>query len=314
MTLALAIDLGGTKVEAALVDASGAIVPGTRVRAETGPAAASDPDVAAAAVRAVVAACRERPEWADVSAAGIGSAGPVDLASGTVSPVNLPAAHGLPLVDIVAQASGLIDVTLRLDGTCIALAELWQGAAQGARNAIVIVVSTGVGGGIISDGRVLAGGSGNAGHLGQIVVGASFDGIRPPATEPAEATVERLGSGPNIVAWAQSHGFHGRTGEDLAASHRSRDPIARAAVGRSARAVGLGLLSAATLLDLELAVVGGGFSLVSDDYVEQVGAVVALDAVNAYAARMQVVRAGLGSDAPLVGAAALVHRRDLYAD
>ena len=311
MTLALAIDLGGTKVEAALVDAHGTIVPGTRVRAETGSAAANDPSVAEHAVRSVVAACRTLPEWTDVTAAGIGSAGPVDLAAGTVSPVNLPAAHGFPLAAIVRDASGLDDVTLRLDGTCIALAEVWLGAARGVRNAIIIVVSTGVGGGIVSDGRVLVGESGNAGHLGQIVVGAAFDGIRPPDTDPADATVERLGSGPNVVAWAQNHGFHGDTGEELAASNRAGDPIARAAVGRSARAVGLGLLSAATLLDLDVAVVGGGFSFVSDDYVDQISAVIARDAVNPYAGRMRVVRAGLGPDAPLVGAAALVHRRDL---
>ena len=55
----------------------------------------------------------------------------------------------------------------------------------------------------------------------------------------------------------------------------------------------------------------GGFSFVSDDYVDQISAVIARDAVNPYAGRMRVVRAGLGPDAPLVGAAALVHRRDL---
>ena len=71
--------------------------------------------------------------------------------------------------------------TLRLDGTCIALAEAWRGAAQGVRNAIVFVVSTGVGGGIVSDGRLVAGGSGNAGHLGQMIV-ADIQG------EPAAST------------------------------------------------------------------------------------------------------------------------------
>lgn len=73
----------------------------------------------------------------------------------------------------------------------------------------------------------------------------------------------------------------------------------------------MGLANAATLLDLELAVVGGGFSFVAEDFTAQIEASVRAAAVNGYAARLRVVRAGLGGDAPLIGAAALVHRRDL---
>ncbi len=308
MTLALAIDLGGTKVEAALVDADGSIVPGTRVRAETGSAAAQDAEAATAALCAVVAACRQHPEWAEVTAAGIGAAGPVDLAAGTISPVNLAAMRDWPIVGTVRDESGLDDVTLRLDGTCLALAEVWRGAAHGVRNAIVITVSTGVGGGIISGGRMLAGVSGNAGHIGQVVIAAALD--RADAAGHT-ATVEGAASGPNAVAWASTHGFPGTTGEDLAAACAAGDPVARAAVARSARAVGLGLVDAATLLDLELAVIGGGFSLVTPDYVDQVAAVVAREALVGFAGRLRVVPAALGGDAPLIGAAALVHRPDL---
>lgn len=304
MTLALAIDLGGTKVEAALVDADGRILPGSRTREATGAAAATDLAVLERALTAVIARCATHPDWGSVTAAGIGSAGPVDLAAGTISPVNLPAAHGFPLVDLVRRASGLDAVTLRLDGTCIALAELWLGAARGSGNAIVFVVSTGVGGGIVSGGRLLAGASGNAGHLGQVVVTA-IDG------DPADSTVERLASGPHVVAWARSQGWAGRTGEDLAAAYAAGDELARAAVARSAQAIGVGLTDAATLLDLDLAVVGGGFSFVADDFPAQIQAAARAAAVNPYAADLRVVRAALGGDAPLIGAAALVHRRDL---
>ena len=100
MTLALAIDLGGTKVEAALVDETGRIVEGSRTREATGAAAAADRDVLVRAVASVITRCRALPEWASVSAAGIGSAGPIDLAAGTVAPINLPAVHGLSLIHI----------------------------------------------------------------------------------------------------------------------------------------------------------------------------------------------------------------------
>ena len=86
-----------------------------------------------------------------------------------------------------------------------------------------------------------------------------------------------------------------------------------AAVVRSATAVGTGVVNAATLLDLELAVVGGGFSLVADDYVEHIRAAVDARAVNAFARAVRVERAALAGDAPLIGAAALVHRSDLLA-
>lgn len=304
MTLALAIDLGGTKIEGALVDANGAIVEGSRHRTPTGAGAATDLTVLERGLTEVIDGCRAHPRWNEVVAAGIGAAGPIDITAGTIAPINLPAAHGFAIVAAVRTASGLDAVTLRLDGTCIALAEAWRGAARGVRNAIVFVVSTGVGGGIVSDGRLVAGGSGNAGHLGQILV-ADIDG------EPAASTLEQRASGPHTVAWARAQGWAGTTGEELAVSYRAGEDVAIAAVARSAHAVGVGLTSAATLLDLELAVVGGGFSFVADDYPDRIERVVRDSAVNAYAGRLKVVRAGLGGDAPLIGAGALVHRADL---
>lgn len=302
MSLALAIDLGGTKIEAALVDEDGRILPDSRTREATGPA--SDPTTLERALESVISRCRAHPEWPSVTAAGIGSAGPIDIGAGTIAPLNLAAVHGFPLVDVVRTHTGLPSVTLRLDGTCIALAEVWQGAARDVGDAVVFVVSTGIGGGIFSGGRLLAGSSGNAGHLGQLIV-TDIHG------DPADATVERLASGPHTVAWARAQGWSGETGEDLAAAYRAGDGIARAAVGRSAGAIGVALASATTLLDLELAVVGGGFSFVADDFTAQIETAARAAAAIPYARELRVVRAGLGGDAPLIGAAALVHRSDL---
>jgi glucokinase len=304
MTVALAIDLGGTKVEAALVRDDGRVLEHTRTRAATGASAAADRAVGAAAIAAAVRGCMAAPEWGEVSAAGIGSAGPVDLGKGTIAPINLPSLRGFAITAFVREATGLDRVALRLDGTCIALAESWLGAARGVRNALVLVVSTGVGGGVIADGRLLSGASGNAGHLGQLVV----DRVDGPVEA---ATVEGIAAGPRTAAWARSQGWRGETGEDLARAYREGDAVAVAAVGRSARAVGLGLVNASTLLDLELAVIGGGFADVAEDYPDLVAAAIEENAVNAYAAAIAVVRAELGGDAALVGAAALVHRPDL---
>lgn len=302
MSLALAVDLGGTKVEAALVDAAGVVVEGTRARAATGPDCT--PDALTAALAAVVDGCRSHPEWSHVEAAGVGSAGPIDLTAGATSPINLPGIRDFPIVETVRRLSGLARVALRLDGTCIALAELWSGAARGARNAVVFVVSTGIGGGIVSDGRLVSGASGNAGHLGQLVVDHE-------SADLVDGTVEGIASGPRTVAWARSRGWPGESGEQLAADYAAGESIAVAAVTRSANAVGVGLADVATLLDTEVAVIGGGFSFVADDYPDLVADAVRNHCVNAYAARMRVVRAELAADAPLIGAGALVHRAEL---
>lgn len=307
---ALAIDVGGTKVEAALVADDGTLHPGSRDRRPTG--ATSTSDELAEAVRAVVQhALAALPADATVAGVGIGSAGPVDLQGGTVSPINLPAWRRYPLRELVEGliASTLPDsvpVTLRLDGVSLALAEHWVGATQGVDNALAITVSTGVGGGLIVGGRLLSGGTGNAGHIGQIQIGT-----RTPGETSQSVTLEVLASGPHTVAWAKAQGWQGTRGEDLAAGYAEGEPLAVRAVRRSANAVGEGITSVTTLLDLDVVAIGGGFSRVSADYLDLVRAVIDEAAYNEYAKRVRVVRSGLSDESPLVGAAALVHQAHL---
>ncbi|TDT64186.1 ROK family protein [Frigoribacterium sp. PhB116] len=323
---ALAVDVGGTKVEAALVAADGVLSPGSRDRRPTGHDSTSDQ--LADAVRDVVRHALAALGDDDVLVgAGIGSAGPVDLVEGTVSPINLPSWRGFPLralvVELLAEAGEGSDpstgtetstgadtadlpVTLRLDGVSLALAEHWVGATQGVDNAVAITVSTGVGGGLIVNGRLLSGGTGNAGHIGQIQIAD-----RPAGENAWAATLEVIASGPNVVRWAQQQGWQGERGEDLAAGYVAGDEIAVAAVRRSANAVGEAISSVTTLLDLDVAAIGGGFSRVSDDYLDLVRATVEEAPVNGYARRVRVVRSGLSDESPLVGAAALVWQADL---
>ncbi|WP_293694513.1 ROK family protein [uncultured Agrococcus sp.] len=303
----LAVDVGGTKIEAALVDPAGTVIAGTRIRVPTGAESASSASAFSDALHAAVSTAADHPLAAGVARAGIGAAGPVDLREGTISPINLPAVHDFDIVGAVKSVTGIEDVRLRLDGTCIALGELWRGAAEGARNAIAFVVSTGIGGGVIADGRVVTGESGNAGHLGQVVIDSPVDG------DVFGATVEGQASGKYAVAWARQQGWRGETGENLGADAAAGSEVARAAIERSVQALGKGLASAANLLNTEIAVMGGGFSHVTADYAERVQAAARLHSVNAYARELRVVRAQLGRDAPLIGAAALVLRPDLLA-
>lgn len=295
-THVLAVDIGGTKVDAAVVSIDGEVVRESVSRRTTG-RAADRAEIARNVRDAAEAALAAAPD-ARVGAIGVGSAGPVDLPSRSVSPLNLPLAAGLSIDDVLG---GLVDgpIHLALDGTCIALAEHWRGALVGSDDAMAIVVSTGVGGGFVLGGRPVTGASGNAGHLGQTFV-RTIEG-----DEVVASTLEAVAAGPGTVAWAQAQGWVGETGLDLAASHATGDEIALAAVRRSASAVGQAIAAAATLCDLEAVAIAGGFSHVAPDYIDQVREAAQAVSLHAYAKRCRIVGSGLDGDGPLLGAAAL---------
>ncbi|MEW1962549.1 ROK family protein [Microbacterium sp. NPDC077644] len=297
--VALAIDVGGTKLEGALVTSEGELVRGSRSRQATGREAT--PASMDAAIASVVGhALAAVPDDAEFIGAGVGSAGPVDRATGTIIPVNMPAVRGYGLAGAVRSAASVglghdVRTVFGHDGGALALAEAWLGATRDARSSLSIVVSTGVGGGFVIDGRYVPGASGNAGHLGQM-------------RREGGLTLEEIASGPASAAWAQSQGWAGETGQDLARDSDAGDPIARAAIERSAKAVGEALADAATLVDLDVIAIGGGFSRVSPDYVALVQQALTASAAHDYSRAARVVMSGLGDGGPLIGAAALALR------
>lgn len=305
---AIAIDLGGTKVEAALVDSNGEVLASSRFRSPTGTTSSSD-QLAAAVDTVVAAAQAALPSGSTLVGAGIGSAGPVNESEGRISPLNLPVWRDYPLRDQVVAALPDIPVTLRMDGICIALAEHWVGAGKGYDNVMGMIVSTGVGGGLILHGNTVSGPTGNAGHIGHVEV-AGFD---DPCPCGGFGCVEAVASGPRTVAWARTKGFTGTTGEELSASYKAGDPTAIAAVERSGRAIGQGIASATALVDLELVAIGGGFSHVTPDLFDHMRAAVARRTQFSFVTKVKIVPSGLSSDGPLIGAAALIHRSERVA-
>jgi glucokinase len=309
VTIALALDLGGTKVEAALVDQDGVLLGGTRFREATG--AEKTSHELESAVTTVVRRCLETlPDGASLAGVGIGAAGPIIEDSGLVSPLNLPAWRSYPLRQLVVSlVPDGVPVTLRMDGLCITLAEHWVGAARGYNNVMGMIVSTGIGGGLILHGNTVSGPTGNAGHIGHLQV-AGFD---DPCGCGGTGCLEAIASGPRSVAWARRQGWNGATGEDLAAGYLAGDDIARRAVERSGTAIGEAIASATALIDLEIVAIGGGFSQVTPDLFEHIRAGVAKRRQFAFVTKVLVVPSGLSSDGPLIGAAALVHRSGILA-
>ncbi|MFI2642379.1 ROK family protein [Streptomyces sp. NPDC018610] len=296
-----ALDIGGTKIAAALVDGRGDIL----VRAQRATPAQEDGDTVMRAVTDVLGELTTSPLWGRVVALGIGSAGPVDASAGTVSPVNVPGWRGYPLVERVRSAVGGLPVELIGDGVAITAAEHWQGAARGHDNALCMVVSTGVGGGLVLGGRLHPGPTGNAGHIGHISVDLDGD----PCPCGSRGCVERIASGPNIARRALADGW--RPGSDgdasaaaVAAAARAGDPVAMASFARAARALAAGIAATATLVEIDIAVIGGGVGKAGDVLLDPLRKALADYATLSFVQRLTVVPARMGTDAGLVGAAA----------
>ncbi|MFJ3334464.1 ROK family protein [Streptomyces sp. NPDC086766] len=299
--LVAALDIGGTKIAGALVDGHGRIL----VRAQRATPAQEDGDTVMRAVERVLGELTAAPLWGRATALGIGSAGPVDASAGTVSPVNVPGWRAYPLVERARAAVGGLPVELIGDGVAITAAEHWQGAARGHDNALCMVVSTGVGGGLVLNGRLHPGPTGNAGHIGHISVDLDGD----PCPCGSRGCVERLASGPNIARRALDDGW--RPGPDgdtsaaaVAAAARAGDPVAVASFERAAQALAAGIAATATLVEIDIAVIGGGVGKAGDVLLEPLRKALREYATLSFVRDLTVVPAQMGTDAGLVGAAA----------
>ncbi len=293
----LALDIGGTKIAVGLVDAEGALIHHAQLPTPGGDAAG----IWSVAETLLTGALAAAP--GGVGGVGIASAGPIDLPSGTVSPINITAWQRFPIVDRVAAATGL-PARLGGDGLCMALGERWRGAGRGAQFMLGMVVSTGIGGGLVLDGAPYDGRSGNAGHVGHVVVDPGGE----LCTCGGHGCVETVASGPHLARWAKANGWDAAPGADareLAEAARRGDPIALQAFGRGTTALAMAIASVAAVCDLDLVVIGGGVAksgaLLFDPLREALKTYAGLDFLRG----LRVLPAELGGDAGLVGAAAL---------
>jgi glucokinase len=293
----LAIDVGGTKIAVGLADRDGVLVHTAIQPTPHGDARA----VWAVAERLIT------ETTADIAVRGVGisSAGPIHPPTGTVSPLNIPGWHDFPIVDRVATLLPGVPVRLGGDGLCMALGEHRHGAGRGARFLLGMVVSTGVGGGLILDGAPYYGASGNAGHVGHVVV--DLDG--EPCACGGHGCVEAIASGPRMTQWARDQGWAAPAdagAKELAQAAGAGNELAVLAFRRGARALAAMIASVAAVCDLDLAVIGGGVAsagaLLFDPLRESLGGYAGLDFLRG----LRVVPAQLGGEAGLVGAAALV--------
>jgi glucokinase len=288
----LAVDIGGTKIAVGLIDDDGTVL--RRFQRPT------PHDSAEAAWQVTADLIGEALAVGPVRAVGIASAGPVQLHDGTISPVNIAVWKDFPIVGRVAELTGL-PVRLGGDGVCMAVGEHWRGAGRGAQFLLGMVVSTGIGGGLVLDGVPYDGRTGNAGHVGHMV--ADVDG--EPCVCGGRGCVETIASGPRMTRWAQQQGWVGVDAKELADAAAAGDAVALAAFRRGTTALAAVIASVGAVCDLDLVVIGGGVAKAGAVLFEPLRAALATYAGLEFIRDLRVVAAELGGDAGLVGAGAL---------
>ena len=282
-TRVLAIDIGGTKIAVASGAADGLLR--GRQQAPT-PKTQSAELIFEAIAKLIDASLAQSADHLDEMAIiAVGCGGPMEMGGRNVSPLNIPAWRNFPLLQRLSDCYGR-PVVIDNDAKALALGEGWMGAAQHCRNYLAMVVSTGIGAGIVLDGRLLDGEHGNAGHLGHVIV--------KPGGRPCVCGVQGC-----LEAEASGTAIEHITG----ASPKDASEAVKVQTGYL---VGQALASAVSLLDLDLVCVAGSVALgYGDLFFEAANRSLAEHSGLSYTKTARIVPAGLGDAGPLLGAVAL---------
>jgi glucokinase len=292
---------------AAVVDPSGRVMQPTRVETPQGTHADAE-----ALWRTLTGLIRSvLDDDTRIAGVGVGCGGPMTWPAAEVSPLNMPGWRGFPLRARLAEMFPRTPVRVHNDAVCVAVGEHWRGAGRGTANLLGMVVSTGVGGGLVLGNRLVDGASGNAGHIGHVVV----DPNGPDCSCGGRGCLEAIASGPRLAQWARDLGWQSATEDsarELAADAARGHDVAGRAMERAGNALGVAIASAAHLCDLDVVAIGGGLSQAGPLLLDPLETAFRRHARMDFARGVRVVPAELGQQAGLVGAAALVLCGDRY--
>lgn len=305
------IDLGGTQIRAILAEADGTIL--ARHTLPTAPAEGREA-VLQRIARATLAVIEQGAD-AQPLGVGVGSAGAIDPTTGTVHTAPNLGWRDVPLRAILEKRLGL-PVVVGNDANAAALAEWRFGAGRGTSHLVYMTVSTGIGAGIISGGRLLLGARGSAGEVGHI----SVEPHGPRCKCDSVGCLEALASGPAIAQAAVAHlraGEHSTisalvqgdlaqvTAKVVADAAAGGDALATSVIGRAAFYIGVGVANLIHILEPQLILIGGGVANIGDLLFDAIRATVRERAIPALAAGVRIEPAALGDDAGVLGAIAL---------
>ncbi|MFQ5886603.1 MAG: ROK family protein, partial [Anaerolineae bacterium] len=302
------VDLGGTHIRSALINEEGEIL----ARAERETLAQEGPEPVIGRIEACI-----RDVARGTEAVSIAAPGPLDPWKGIIHQApNLPGWRDVPLADILHRAFK-VPVYLNNDANLAALAEHRFGAGQGANHLIYLTISTGIGGGIISQGRLLLGAKGLAGEVGHM----TLEPEGPPCGCGGRGHLESLASGPAIARRAVAEMEKGTetsitrlvkgnlskvTAKVVAQAAQEGDPLANSIFKEAGFYIGLGITNLLHILNPQLVILGGGVSKAGDLIFDPVRATVKARAIPSIQGGVKIVLSALGDDAGLLGAAAFV--------
>jgi glucokinase len=312
----IGVDVGGTKVAAGLVNSAGVITHQTRV-----PMVATD---AAAGLRAVIAAIDVVRAAADldqelagvISGIGICAPGPLDPRTGVVvNPPNLPGWRNFPLSAEITKAYHL-PVRVDNDGNAAALAEALWGAGRGYRNIFYATIGTGIGTGIVFDGRIYHGRTGAAAEGGHVTI--DYRGPRckcgklgcieilASGTAIARRASEKIAAGSRSAILDEAGGqLEKITGEMVGRAYLAGDPLAKELLEETAMFLTVWLGTIVDLLEPDVMIVGGGVAAMLQPFFGEIHDQFPKWCVNSHSQEIPLVSAHYGADAGIAGGAAL---------
>jgi glucokinase len=300
----LGLDIGGTKLAAGVVDASGAVrsFVSEPSRAGEGP----QPTLARLFDLGRRAVDESGIAWTEIGSTGIGCGGPLDAARGIlIAPLHLPGWRDVPVTEL-AEREYERPAVLENDATAAAVGEHRWGAGARTRNMVYLTLSTGVGGGVVIDGRVFRGSTGNGGELGHVTV--DWHG-RPCRGCGRLGCLEAYVSGTSIAERAREAGLPFATAEDVAAAARGGDAGAKALWDETVEALACGVTSIVNLFEPELVVIGGGVSRSGEQLIGPVRDLVRASTMKPAGEKADIVASAFGDHVGVVGAAAIVYDR-----
>ena len=292
----LALDLGGTNSRFGAVSADGVIVARRREKTPEGTSGEELVDFLIEHLRSVTAEV-----GSDAKVIAIAAAIPAIFDAETGLPArlpNIPELEGVDLSKILNDAFG-VRAFLENDATAATIGEHWLGASKGSSHVVGVTLGTGVGGGLIIEGKPFRGRDGNAGEIGHICV--ELDGIECPCG--SRGCVEQYSSGTAIVRQAKDLGLNVKNANqvyDLAVSGNNKAVRVFESAGRH---LGIALSGLVNVLNPEAIVLGGGVAASWDFLIEPVRREIASRCYEATARRIKICRAMLGEDAGILGAA-----------
>ena len=301
-----AIDIGGTKIAVGVVDVSGRVLSHRECPTD----ASRGYGDALARMCAMLRDAVQQSEQS-IDGIGIGSTGPVDPFTGVIGKLDfLPGWEGSALVDDLAREFGL-PVAMENDGDAAALGEAGWGAGREKSSLVYVTVGTGIGVGIIVDGKLYRGADGAHPEIGHHVIDCSG----PVCSCGAHGCWESLATGPAMVQWLSSHAppdysfLAGLTARRICELARQGDAPALRAVEREARYLGIGVANLVTLFIPDTIVLGGSVMRSADLFLETIRDTVRRHCGYVPFEKTSIALASLGPDANLIGAARVWHHR-----